>query len=80
MNKIFKEFYGVSILFFYYMKYIILFGWLFLRCGLDYESNIIMDVLWLFCLFLIIKDLVYTFVLKKSYCDQGTCGHTKQNK
>ena len=75
-----KEIYGVGILFFYYMKYIILFGWPLLYYGLEYEPNIIMDVLWGFCLLLFIKDLVYKFVFKKSYCDEGSCSHTKRNK
>jgi len=74
-----KEIYGVGILFFYYMKYIIILGWPLLRYGLDYKPNVIMDVLWLFCLLLIIKDLVYKFVLKKSYCNESSCSHTKWN-
>ena len=75
-----KEIYGVGILFFYYMKYLILFGWPLLRYGLDYKDNIIIDVLWVYCLLLMIKDLVYKFVLKKSYCDSASCGHTAKKK
>jgi len=67
--KIFKEIYGVGILFFYYMKYIILIGWPILLYGLEYKDNIIMDILWVFCFALMLKDLIYKFVLKKSYCD-----------
>jgi hypothetical protein len=70
MGKILKEIYGVGILFFYYMKYIILLGWPLLRFGLDYKDNIIIDILWVYCLLLMIKDIVYTFVLKKSYCNR----------
>jgi len=51
------------------MKYIILFGWAFLHYVLEYKENIIMNVLWVFCLLLFIKDLVYKFVLKKRYCE-----------
>jgi len=69
--KVLKEIYGVGILFFYYMKYIILFGWPLLRYGLEYKDNIIMNVLWVLCLLLFIKDMVYKFVLKKSYCDNN---------
>lgn len=68
-----KEIYGVGILFFYYMKYIILFGWPLLLYVLEYKPNIIMDILWIFCLLLFIKDLVYKYVLKKSYCDDDSC-------
>ena len=74
--KVLKEIYGVGILFFYYMKYIILFGWPLLRYGLEYKDNIILNVLWVICLILMIKDLVYKFVLKKSYCDEGACSHS----
>jgi len=78
MNKIIKEIYGVGILFFYYMKYIILFGWPFLLYGLEYKDNIIMDTLWVFCLLLFIKELVYKIVLKKSYCDDGSCSKLRK--
>ena len=75
--KVLKEIYGVGILFFYYMKYIILFGWPLLRYGLEYRDNIIMNVLWVICLLLMIKDLVYKFVLKKSYCTSDNCSSRK---
>ncbi|MCB4759961.1 MAG: hypothetical protein LGB58_04480 [Sulfurovum sp.] len=71
MRSIFKELYGTGILFFYYMKYIILTGWPLLRFGLEYKDNIIIDILWVYCLVLMIKDIVYKFVLKKSYCDKN---------
>ncbi|HIQ46438.1 MAG TPA: hypothetical protein EYH57_02335 [Sulfurovum sp.] len=65
MVKILKEIYGVGILFFYYMKYIILIGWPLLFYGLEYKPNIIMDILWLFCLALMLKDMIAAFILKK---------------
>jgi hypothetical protein len=73
MKTILKELYGTGILFFYYMKYPILIGWPLLRFGLDYADNIYIDILWLYCLALMIKDIVYKFVLKKSYCDSDRC-------
>jgi len=79
MRRIFKELYGVGILFFYYMKFVILFGWPFLRYVLEYRDNIIMNVLWVFCLFLFIKDLVDRFILKKDYCTDASLHHTTQN-
>ena len=78
--KIFKEIYGVGILFFYYMKYIILIGWPVLLFGLDYRPNIIMDLLWVFCLALMTKDLIHRFVFKKRYCDINTDRNTKNNQ
>ena len=73
MHSIWKELYGAGILFFYYLKYPILIGWPVLRFGLDYADNLYIDVLWLYCLALAIKDMVYRFVLKKRYCDRGRC-------
>lgn len=80
MFKALKEIYGVGILFFYYVKYLILFGWPMLRFGLDYKDNLIMDVLWIYCLLLMIKDIVYKFVLKKSYCDSAHCSSSNEKK
>ena len=66
MKQVLKELYGTGILFFYYMKYIILIGWPILRLGLDYKDNVIIDILWVWCLILMIKEIVYAFVLKKN--------------
>jgi hypothetical protein len=73
VGTILKEIYGTGILFFYYMKYIILIGWPVLLYGLEYKPNIFMDLLWVYCLALMTKDLVFKFVLKKRYCDTGSC-------
>jgi len=77
VKQILKELYGTGILFFYYMKYIILIGWPLLRFGLDYKDNIIIDILWVYCLILMIKDIIYTFVLKKSHCPNNTSSSKK---
>jgi hypothetical protein len=77
--KIFKEIYGVGVLFFYYMKYIILIGWPILLLALEYKPNIIMDILWVYCLALMTKDIIYRFVLKKRYCDKGACSSKKRD-
>jgi hypothetical protein len=80
MPKLLKEIYGVGILFFYYMKYIILIGWPLLLYGLEYKPNIIMDILWVFCLALVTKDLIFKFVLKRSHCDAASQCHTTSAK
>ncbi len=77
MPQFLKEIYGVGILFFYYVKYIILIGWPVLLYGLDYKPNIIMDILWVYCLALMSKDIIFKFVLKKSHCDNGSCSSKK---
>ena len=68
-----KDLYGAGILFFYYVKWIIALGIPVLYYVLDYKDNIIMDILWVWCIILIIKDFVYKFILKKSYCDSSSC-------
>jgi len=73
MPSIFKEIYGVGILFFYYVKYLILIGWPILLYGLEYRPNVIMDLLWVYCLALMTKDIIVKFVLKKSYCELQHC-------
>ena len=54
-----KELYGVGILFFYFLKWPIFLGYIYLRLN-GYKENYILDALWLYCLFLILKDF-YTF-------------------
>lgn len=68
-----KDLYGAGILFFYYVKWIIALGVPTLYYVLDYKDNIIMDILWVWCIILIIKDFIYKFILKKSYCDSDSC-------
>jgi len=67
MKQFFKEIYGVGIIFFYYMKWLIVLGLPLLYFGLDYKSNTVMNVLWVISFGLIVKDFVYLVVLKKKY-------------
>jgi len=71
--KFLKELYGGGILFFYYIKYFVLIGYPVLLYGLDYKSNIYIDILWVYCLALMTKDIIFKFVLKKSYCKDKSC-------
>ncbi|HGZ70389.1 MAG TPA: hypothetical protein ENK74_03240 [Nitratifractor sp.] len=68
-----KDLYGAGILFFYYVKWFIFLGLPVLYFALDYKQNMILNILWVWCLFLIIKDVIFKFVLKKSHCDSGSC-------
>ena len=52
-----KELYGSAIMFFYFLKWPIVIG-LPLLYVQGLQNNLIMNVLWLFCLALIIKDLI----------------------
>jgi hypothetical protein len=67
MKKFLKDMYGVGILFFYYMKWLIVIGLPLLYFGLDYTSNTIMNILWGFSMLLIIKDIIYLIILRKKY-------------
>jgi len=78
VKSVLRELYGTGILFFYYMKYPILIGWPLLRYGLDYPDNIVMNLLWVYCLVLMIKDIVYKFILKKSYCPNDSSCDSKK--
>ena len=73
-----RHLYGAGILLFYYAKWPILVGWPLLRLYLDYPDNWIIDLLWLWCLVLVIKDFIYRFVLKKRYCDAKSCKPQKK--
>jgi len=72
VKKLLKDLYGSGIIFFYYFKYPIVIGLPILYFYLDYPNNWILDIIWLWSLILIIKDLVYKFILKKSYCDKDS--------
>ncbi len=58
MLKILRELYGAGIIFFYYFKYPIVIGLPILYYGLDYSQNIVMNILWIYSLLLIFKDIV----------------------
>jgi len=63
MKRLLKELYGAGILFFYFFKwpYFIGFIWLY-KHGLD--NNPILNILWFYVVFLILKDF-YTLYKKK---------------
>jgi hypothetical protein len=71
--KFFKELYGAGILFFYYIKYFVLIGYPILLYGLDYKPNFMIDLLWVYCFALFTKDMIFKFVLKKTYCNNTSC-------
>jgi hypothetical protein len=75
-----RHLYGAGILLFYYAKWPILIGWPVMRFVLEYKDNWIIDVLWLWCLVLVFKDLYVWFVLKESYCESKSCNNEKKEK
>ena len=53
-----KHLYGAGVLFFYYMKWPIAIGVPILYGYLGFEKNIYLDILWIWCIILIVKDFV----------------------
>jgi len=57
-----KELYGVGILFFYFLKWPFVLG-LPILYNNGLESNYILNALWIYCIFLIVKD--FWMLIKK---------------
>jgi len=58
-----KEIYGVGILFFYFFKWPYFLGFPYLYVN-GLNQNYILDALWFYCLFLILKD-IYVMIKNK---------------
>jgi hypothetical protein len=58
-----KELYGVGVLFFYFLKWPIVIGYLYLRLN-GLSDNYLMDIIWLYSFALILKDF-YSFFKHK---------------
>ncbi len=56
MKRTFKELYGAGILFFYFFKWPYFLGFPYLYTN-GLNNNFILDGLWFFAVFLIIKDI-----------------------
>ncbi len=72
MKKTLKDLYGTWILFFHYVKWPILFGLPLLYLQMGYEHDFVMDLLWLYSLWLVIEELYRRFV-SKTYCGGRSC-------
>ena len=72
MTRTLKDLYGTWILFFHYVKWPIAFGLPILYLEMGYEHDLVMDILWLYSVFLIIQEFYQRFV-SKSYCDSDSC-------
>lgn len=75
MKKLLKDLYGTWLLFFHYLKWPIVIGLPILYLDLDYDRNIIMDILWVYCLYLVIVSLygMYRDRGKPKGCGGGGC-------
>ena len=75
MNRVINDFKGSWILFFHYMKWPIFLGLPILYFYLDYNSNIIMEIVWVYCAYLVGESLInlYKNRGKVKKCG-GSCG------
>ncbi len=80
MKTVLREIYGAGIIFFYYFKWPMVIGYPALIYGAGYPRYWVMDILWIYCVALIIKDFIYKFILKKSYCKDGKASCSRDNK
>ncbi len=60
-----RHLFGAAILFFYYIKWPFVIGLPILYLYLHYPRNIILDILWVICVGLIIKDFITLFLRYK---------------
>jgi len=71
MKQTLRQIYGAGIVFFYYLKWPFVLGYPALLYGADYPRHWSMDLIWVYCVALILKDLIYIVVLGKKYGSQG---------
>jgi len=57
MKRTLLDLYGAGILFFYYIKIPFAIGLPILYFELDYNDNFILDIIWVFCLVLVVQDI-----------------------
>ncbi len=58
MNRVINDLKGSWILFFHYMKWPIFLGLPILYFYLDYKRNIIMEIVWIYCAYLVGESLI----------------------
>jgi hypothetical protein len=73
MNRVFKDLQGSWILFFHYMKYPILVSLPLLYLEMGYKRDTVMDIIWLYCLYLVLDSLYQRFVKKSSCSPKDGC-------
>jgi hypothetical protein len=75
MKKVWKDLHGSWILFFHYLKWPIVLGLPILYFELDYKHNFDMDIVWVYCFYLVLESLynMYKFRGQKRSCG-GSCG------
>ncbi len=71
MLKTLRDLYGTWILFFHYLKWPILLGLPVLYFEMGYERDMIMDILWVYSLYLVLESLYRRFITKQTCSPKG---------
>jgi len=74
MKKVLKDLHGSWILFFHYLKWPIFLGLPVLYYDLEYKHNLFMDVIWVYCFYLVLESFyrMYKYRGQKKSCG-GSC-------
>jgi len=73
-SRLFKDLYGSWILFFHYLKWPIVLGLPVLYLDLDYPHNIVMDILWVYSLYLVGESIYRMYKYRGLKKCGGSCG------
>ncbi len=71
MKRTLFDLYGAWILFFHYAKWPIVIGLPILYFQMDYQRNIVMDIIWVYCLYLVLEGLYRRYILKQKCTSKG---------
>ncbi len=71
MKRTLLDLYGAWILFFHYAKWPIVIGLPILYFQMDYQRNTVMDIIWVYCLYLVLEGLYIRYILKQRCTSKG---------
>ena len=71
MKRTLLDLYGAWILFFHYAKWPIVIGLPILYFDMGYRHNIVMDIVWVYCLWLVLESLWRRYVLRQKCTSKG---------
>ncbi len=71
MKRTLLDLYGAWILFFHYAKWPIVIGLPILYFQMDYQRNTVMDIIWVYCLYLVLEGFYRRYILKQRCTSKG---------
>ena len=77
MKRTLLDLYGAWILFFHYAKWPIVIGLPILYFEMGYRHNLVMDIVWVYCLWLVLESLWRRYVLRQK-CSAKGCDTEKK--